>query len=242
MAADDKKSLIVLREKHQVDQYIKEITKQNMPVRVVIDDTIVLDDCRLVFRGDSRKDLLIEASLAPGEYPETGRATVTCAGDISLYTFGTKVLSIELAEHRRMHLTIQYPDRITKRERRRHVRVRPSATQPVSARIAIGNGDAVHVEPVDISTGGISFMITEEVTRFKSGDTVELAVTVPAFGELRARATVRSVLHLMDLTRIGVEFSSLPDDALKVITEYVSERERQAERERQTEKELFAED
>ena len=143
MATDDKKSLIIRREKHQVDHYIREIAEQNMPVRVVIDDTIVLDDCRLVLLGGAKRDLLIEASLAPGEYPETGRATVTCAGDSSLYTFATKVLSIELAEHRRMHLTIQYPDRVTKRERRRHVRVRPSATRPVSARIADGNGEAI---------------------------------------------------------------------------------------------------
>ncbi|HNT44745.1 MAG TPA: PilZ domain-containing protein [Syntrophorhabdaceae bacterium] len=227
MAADDKKSLIVLREKHQVDQYIREITGQSMPVRVVIDDTIVLDDCRLVMREGKRRDLFVEASLAPGEYPEAGRATITCAGDSSLYTFGTKVLSIELAEHRRMHLTIQYPDRITKRERRRHVRVRPSANRPVSARIVIDNDEVVQVEPVDISTGGISFMMTEEMSRFKSGDAVELVITVPAFGEVRAGATVRSVVHLMDLTRIGVEFSSLPDDALRLITEYVSERERQ---------------
>lgn len=236
MATNDKKSLIVLREKHQVDQYIREIAEQNMPVRVVIDDTIVLDDCRLVVLGGAKRDLLIEASLAPGEYPETGRATVDCAGDSSLYTFATKVLSIELAEHRRMHLTIQYPDRVTKRERRRHVRVRPSATRPVSARIADGNGEAIHVEPVDISTGGISFMMTEEVARFKSGDALDLTVTVPPFGEVRARATVRSVVHLMDLTRIGVEFSSLPDDALRGITEYV------AGRERQIDTELFAED
>ncbi len=236
MAADDKKSLIVLREKHQVDRYIREIVEQNTPVRVVIDETIVLDDCRLLVREGKRGELLIEASLAPGEYPETGRAIVTCAGNISLYTFGTKVLSIELAEHRRMHLTVQYPDRITKRERRRHIRVRPSAAQPVSARIATGNGDPVHVEPVDISTGGLSFMLTEEVARFKSGDAVELTVTVPAFGELHARATVRSVVHLMDLTRIGVEFSSLPEDARRGITQYV------AERERQTDQELFAED
>lgn len=227
MATNDKKSLIILREKHQVDHYIREIAEQNMPVRVVIDDTIVLDDCRLVLLGGAKRDLLIEASLAPGEYPETGRATVTCAGDKSLYTFATKVLSIELAEHRRMHLTIQYPDRVTKRERRRHVRVRPSATRPVSARIADGNGEAIRVEPVDISTGGISFMMTEEVARFKSGDALDLTVSVPAFGEVRARATVRSVVHLMDLTRIGVEFSSLPDDALRGIAEYVAERERQ---------------
>ena len=170
---------------------------------------------------------LIEAALAPGEYPETGRATVTCAGASSLYTFATRVLSIEFAEHRRMHLTIRFPDRITKRERRRHVRVQPLATHPVGVRIVMSNGEVVDVEPVDISSGGISFMMTEEVSRFKPGDAIELTVGVPMFGDVSARAVIRNVIHLMDLTRIGVEFSFLSDDARKTIMEYVAEREKQ---------------
>ncbi|MDD3845455.1 MAG: PilZ domain-containing protein [Syntrophorhabdaceae bacterium] len=231
MRRNDKKSLIVLREKHQVDQYIREITGQNMPVKVVIDETIVLDDCRLVFREGEKKSLVILAALAPGEYPETGRATVTCAGDSLLYTFGTKILSIELAEHRRMHLTIQYPDRVTRRERRKYVRVQPSGAYPVAARLVFANGAAIDVKPVDISGGGISFMMTEPVSRFKSGDAVDLTITVPTLGDMHARAFVRSVVHLMDLTRIGVEFCSISDDVAKSIAEYVAERERQMRQE-----------
>lgn len=227
MKTNDKKSLIVLREKHQVDRYIREITQEDMPLRVVIDESIVLDDCRFVCRDGKDKDLLIEAALAPGEYPETGHASVTCAGASSLYTFESRVLSIELAEHRRMHVTIRFPDRITKRERRRHVRVRPLATHPVGVRMVVAGGEAVDVEPVDISSGGISFMMTEEVSRFKPGDAIELTIRVPMFGPVSARATVRNVIHLMDLTRIGVEFSSLSQDALKAITQYVAGREEQ---------------
>lgn len=227
MKINDKKSLIVLREKHQVDRYIREITQEGMPVRVVIDETIVLDDCRFVCRDGKNKDLLIEAALAPGEYPETGHASVTCAGASSFYTFESRVLSMELAEHRRMHVTIGFPDRITKRERRRHVRVRPLAANPLGVRMAVAGGEVVDVEPVDISGGGISFMMTEEVSRFKPGDAIELTIRVPMFGGVSVRAIVRNVIHLMDLTRIGVEFSSLSGDAFKAITEYVVEREEQ---------------
>ena len=133
-----------------------------------------------------------------------------------------------------MHLAIQHPDRITKRgaDTSGCVRRQPNRCRHVSRR----NGRHVDAKLVDISTGGISFMMTEEAARFKSGDTIELTVAVPAFGEVRALATVRSVVHLMDLTRIGVEFSSLPEDALRGIMEYV------AGRERQIDTELFTED
>jgi c-di-GMP-binding flagellar brake protein YcgR len=227
MKGKDKKSLIVLREKHQVDTYIGEIIRQNMPVKVVIDETIVLGDCRLVLRGDEKKDLSIEAAPAPGEYPEAGRATVTCAGDSSFYSFGTEVLSIELTEHRRMRLKMRYPERVTKRERRRHVRVPPSVTEPVAARLVVPGGDVVDVEPVDMSIGGISFMMTEEVSRFKTGTAVDLVIKVPPASEVHARAFVRSVIHLMDLTRVGVEFASMSEEARKDIADYIKERERQ---------------
>lgn len=231
MKTDDKKSLIVLREKRQVEEYIREITRQDMSVQVVIDDTIVLEDCRFIPRKGNKKDLLIEAPLTPGDYPETGRARVTCAGASSLYAFVSRVLSIEIAEHRRMHLAIQFPDRITRQERRKNVRVQPSGPHPLVARLVVSNGEVIDVEVVDISGGGMSFMITEEVSRFKSGDTLELDIGILASGDLHARATVRSVIHLMDLTRIGVEFSQLSDDARRTIMEYVAKREAQMKEE-----------
>ncbi len=231
MRTDNKKSLIVLREKHQVERYIREMTEQDVSVKIVIDDTIVLEDCRFIPRQGKKKDLLIEAPLAPGDYPETGRARITCAGASSLYAFTSRVLSIEFAEHRRMHLAIQFPDRITKQERRKDVRVQPSGPHPLVARIVVSNDGVIDVETVDISGGGMSFMITEEVSRFKSGDTLELDISVPALGGLRARATVRNVIHLMDLTRIGVEFSLLSDDARRTIMEYVAKREAQMQEE-----------
>jgi c-di-GMP-binding flagellar brake protein YcgR len=180
----------------------------------------MLDDCRLISKS-GKQDILLETALTSGEYPETGRATVTFAGPFSLYKFSTRMLSIDIAENRRMRVTLQFPGTITKRERRKHVRVKPHEVHPVAVRLLVSNSETIDVEPVDISQGGISFMLTEYATRFKSGDSVDLIISIPRAENLSAGAVIKNVIHLMDLTRIGAEFSVLSDDAVKTIMEYI---------------------
>ena len=64
-------------------------------------------------------------------------------------------------------------------------------------------------------------MLTEYVTRFKSGDPVDLIISIPKTKNVSAGAVIKNVIHLMDLTRIGVEFSMLSDEAMKTILEYI---------------------
>ncbi len=216
----DKKSLIVLREKHQVDRYLDEIMRDGLPARIVIDGTITLDDCRLIAKRD-KQDIILDAALTSGEYPEAGRVAVTFAAPFALYKFDAPMLSMDITENRRMRVTLAYPDTITKKERRRHVRVKPPEKHPVAVRVLVSNSETIDVEPVDISQGGVSFMLTEYVTRFKSGDSVDLIISIPRSKNLSAGAVIKNVIHLMDLTRIGAEFSVLSEDAAKTIIEYV---------------------
>ncbi len=230
MRTPDKKSLIVLREKHQVDRYIDEIVRGDLTARVIIDGMITLDDCRLVSKR-GKKDIVLDTGLMSGEYPETGHADVTFAGDFELYKFSTPMLSIDIAENRRMRLTLKFPDTIIKRERREHTRVKPQEVHPVAVRVLVSNSETIDVEPVDISQGGICFMLTEYVTRFKSGDPVDLIITIPRSSNLSAGATIKNVIHLMDLTRIGAEFSVLSEEAVRTIIAYVELCEKQIVRE-----------
>lgn len=220
MQTPDKKSLIVLREKHQVDRYIDEIVRDNLTARVIIDGTITLDDCRLISKR-GKKDIVLDTGLTSGEYPEVGHADVTFAGVYSLYKFSSPMLSIDIAGNRRMRLTLKFPDTIMKRERRKHARVKPHEVHPVIVRVLVSNSETIDVVPVDISQGGISFMLTEYVTHFKSGDPVDLIISIPRSKSLSAGATIKNVIHLMDLTRIGAEFSVLSEEAVKTIIEYV---------------------
>lgn len=220
MQTPDKKSLIALREKSQVERYLDEIIRDKLPARVVIDGTITLDDCQLVSKR-AKDDIVLETGLMSGEYPETGHVAVTFAGPFLLYKFSAPMLSIDITANRRMRITVGFPDTITKRERRKHVRVKPHDVHPVAVRVLVSNSETIAVEPVDISQGGISFMLTEYVTRFKSGDPVDLIISIPRADNLSAGAVIKNVIHLMDLTRIGAEFSVLSEDAVKTIIEYV---------------------
>jgi c-di-GMP-binding flagellar brake protein YcgR len=228
MNTSGKKSLIVLRDKHHVSRYLDEIMRDDLTARVVIDGTITLSDCRIVSTRDSA-DIILDTNLTSGEYPETGHADVTFAGEISLYKFSTAMLSIDITPKRRMRLTLRSPDTITKKERRRHVRVKPPEVHPVAVRVLVANSETINVEPVDISEGGISFVLTEYVTHFKSGDLVDLVITIPRVKNLSAEAIIKNVIHLMDLTRVGAQFSVLSEEAAKTIVEYVELCEHQAE-------------
>lgn len=220
MKTPEKKSLMALREKHQVDRYLDEIMRESLVARVIINREITLDHCRLVSIS-SNKDLVLDTVLVPGEYPEMGHADVTFAGDFSLYKFSVPMLSIDITGSRRMTLTLKFPDTITKRERRKHIRVKPHTVHPVAVRVLVSNSETIDAEPVDISEGGISFMLTEYVTHFKSGDPVDLVISIPRVKNLSAGAVIKSVIHLMDLTRIGAEFQVLSEESAKTIIEYV---------------------
>ncbi len=78
---------------------------------------------------------------------------------------------------------------------------------------------------MDISEGGVSFIISKNINHFKVGDSLYLDINLPMHGNIYALADVKNVTHLQDMTRIGVEFSSLSEDAFRMVTQYVTTRE-----------------
>lgn len=220
MAGKHKKGKKDLKDENAIDGYVQEITEQNVPVRVVINNTIVLDDCRLVCRTEEEKDLFIQAG--PGDYPDSGDVSLTCAHLNSLYSFESRIVELKMIDPQHMHLKIQFPEKISKEERRRHMRVQPTESNPIQLRLARPDSDFIDVETMDISGGGVSFVMTEIESTFKSGDELYLDISLPKYGNLYALAAVRNVIHLMDLTRIGVEFSHISEDAYNIIMLYVA--------------------
>ncbi len=220
MGKKHKKGVKEIKEKHVVDNYVQEITGQDMSVKVVINDAIVLDDCRLICGAEKEKELFVQAK--PGDYPETGDVSLTCAYLDSLYTFKSRIVELKIIDPQHMHLKIQFPDKISKEERRQHFRVQPTESNPIQLRLALPDSDFIDVETMDISGGGVSFVMTESVSHFKAGDELYLDISLPKHGDLYALAAVRNVIHLMDLTRIGVEFSHISEDAYKIIMQYVT--------------------
>ena len=123
-------------EKQQdIEIQLREISELAMSVSVVINDTITLNDCRLIYKTDNEKELLIQ--VASGNYPETGDVELTCALPKASYTFKSSIIpQKEIDSQDYKYFKIQFPDKITEEEKRQYFRVRPSETNPIQIRLA----------------------------------------------------------------------------------------------------------
>ena len=209
-------------EKQQdIERQLREISELAMSVSVVINDTITLNDCRLIYKTDKEKELFIQ--VASGNCPETGDVELTCTLPKASYTFKSRIISQkEIDSQDYMYFKIQFPDTITEEEKRQYFRVRPSETNPIQIRLAVPDSDAIDVEVMDIGGGGISFAVLKSENYFNIGDPLYLDINLPTYNWLSALAVVKNITILQNTVRIGVEFSRVSEDAYKMIMQYVT--------------------
>jgi hypothetical protein len=69
---------------------IREISERAMSAGAVINDKIILNDCRLIYKTDKESELLVQA--ASGNCPETGDVELTCTLPKASYTFKSSII------------------------------------------------------------------------------------------------------------------------------------------------------
>lgn len=204
-----------------IERHLQEISELSMPVSVVINDTITLADCRLIYKTDNVKELFIQ--VASGNYPVRGDLKLTCSHPKASYTFKSKIISQkEISVQDYMYFKIEFPDTITEEEKRQHFRVRPSETHPIQIRLAIPDSDSINVEVMDIGGGGISFAVLKSENYFNAGDSLYLDINLPTYNWISALVVIKNITILQSTIRIGVEFSRVSEDAYKMIMQYVT--------------------
>ncbi len=108
-----------------IEKQIWTISEQSIPVNVVVNDTITLKDCRLLYANDDEKELHIQTVY--GDYPETGNVELTYVFSQTPYKFKSRILSQKADDTQNIcFLKIRFPDKIDKTEKRKYFRVRPS--------------------------------------------------------------------------------------------------------------------
>jgi c-di-GMP-binding flagellar brake protein YcgR len=212
-----------LKDRQTINNYIQTISELAIPIDVVINNGLAIGGCMLICEAGGGKELFIQITC--GDYPEAGDVKLTWTYSMAVYTFKSKIISQRALDSNFMLLEIEFPDRITKEERRKYLRVRPSEEHPIEIRFALPDSDIVKVEAMDISGGGVSFIMSNHVKHFKVGDSLYLDISLPIHGNIYALADVKNITHLQDVTRIGVEFSSLSEDAFRIVTQYVTAQE-----------------
>jgi DNA-binding response OmpR family regulator/c-di-GMP-binding flagellar brake protein YcgR len=210
-------------EKRTVEYYIREISELMVPVTATINDTIELPNCLLFYKTGNSRELLVQAK--PDKYPKTGEICITCAYSKALYLFKSKIIGIKKIDSKYVYLRIKFPETIAIEERRRFIRVRPSEKEPVYMQFLLADKRRVTVEAMDISGGGISCVLPNNLAKFKTGNSFHAAITLPIFGEIQAWVTILSMNRLFNMVRIGMVYSIMSEPSHSCIMSYVTTRE-----------------
>lgn len=206
-----------------IEKQLQEISDLSIQVNVVINNTISLTACRLIYTTENEKELFIQ--VPTGDYPETGNVELICAHPKALYVFKSKIISQkETGFEDSLYLRIEVPDNITHKERRKHFRVKPSEAYPIHIRLAVPDSDIINVVAMDIGGGGISFAVPEDINHFNIGDSLYLDVNLPVYNWLSALVIVKNITAQRKMVRIGVAFSRVSEDVYKMIMEYVADK------------------
>jgi DNA-binding response OmpR family regulator/c-di-GMP-binding flagellar brake protein YcgR len=210
-------------EKRTVEYYIREISELMVPVTATINDTIELPNCLLFYETWNSGELLVQTR--PGKYPKIGEVAITCVYSKALYIFKSKIIGIKKIDSKYAYLRIRIPETIAIEERRRFFRVKPSEREPVYMQFLLADKRRVTVEAMDISGGGLSCVLPNNLAKFKTGNSFHAAITLPAFGEIQAWVTVLSMIRLFNMVRIGMVYSIMSEPSHSLVMSYVTTRE-----------------
>ncbi len=210
-------------EKRTVEYYIREISELMVPVTVIINDTIELPNSLLFYETPNSRGLLVQTR--PGKYPKTGEVAITCTYSKALYIFKSKIIGIKKIDSKYAYLRLRLPETIAIEERRKFVRVRPSEREPVYVQFLLADKRTVTVEAMDISGGGLSCVLPNNLAKFKTGNSFHMTITLPIFGEIQAWVTVLGMIRLFNMVRIGMVYSIMSEPSHSLVMSYVTTRE-----------------
>ncbi|MBA4391571.1 MAG: hypothetical protein C0399_11645 [Syntrophus sp. (in: bacteria)] len=217
--------MVNLFEPRTPEDYIREISELMAPVTVTINDTIELANCILLYGTENNKELLIRTK--PGIYPVTGEVHITCAYSKALCIFKSSIIGSKEIDPEYAYLQINFPEEMAREERRKFFRVRPSKTNPIRIQFALVDKRVVTVEAMDISSGGTACILPGNLVKFKIGNSFPVVITFPMFGEVQTWVTVQRMARLLNMVRVGMVFSIMPEQAHFLIMSYVTMREQE---------------
>ncbi len=218
---------MISTDKGNTEQYLKEIVKLAVPVRMTINGKKQIDDCKLLFRPKS-KDLLIRVK---GEkYPKSGTLSIACVHENKVYVFSSRIMGTEKVNSRFAYLRISRPGEIAKQERRKFSRAKPRSSRPVRVQFMLQDNTAVAVDATDISGGGLSCLLPGNLVTFKPHDSFPITIAFPTLGKVQTWVIVTGITPASGMKKVSFSYSLMNEYAHSVITSYVATRQQESYR------------
>ena len=175
----------------------------------VICNGIYFPDCKVVCAAGPEEAFGLIVS--GGIFVAGDRISVGYILSSYAHTFQSDVIGVQTGSREDVLLHIRTPDRIARLERRKWGRVKPSEEHPVIITILLENGQTVHVNALEMSLNGISFLMPCLAGRLSVSSRFPMTIGLPRLGNMDATAVVRTITEIHHSVRYGVEFDPLPE-------------------------------
>lgn len=181
----------------------------------------------------SKQNEILVDSLIP-EYGntyigESSKISILYKFEGAIYAFTSRYLGIDDGGFASFKISL--PNTISRFQRRKTLRVNPSASTPMSLNLGFGYAEEV----INISMGGICFYTWRSPDEIKSGQILQnVSFRLPfEKRELHAKAIVKTYTRnyapilRKGKSKCGVEFLDLSQKCINAITNYISNRMRE---------------
>jgi flagellar brake protein len=230
----------LLHEKREIAFVIRQLVAKRTNVTAYFGDSTRFLPTTVIGLDEERRQVYMDLSI-----DEQLNAAALRAGRLLCITALDKIRiqfpleRIEPATYEGLPaLRAPLPDLLLRLQRREHYRLVVPLTQPPECRIITDSAKGEHIDArvLDISGGGIAFLLPLSATMFAMDAAFEdCRIDLPEHGIITTKLRVRNVARIQqvngnELLRVGCQFIGLPTPVANTIQRYILriERERKA--------------
>ncbi len=209
-----------------VENHFREICDLKLPIQAIYADTVEISNCTLVYKNPDEKELMLIARRS--RFAEGEKVSLSYGIGNKAYAFETTITRVENHDDRSTALYLRFPKAIDECERRKHIRVATPRDKPIKIKLALPNGEFIYVDAIDISVSGVAFAVPKAIRFYEKGAGCIMNVTIPDMGDICVSGTVLNLRTVLDVNRLGVEFTALSEKERHMLVRYISMRELEA--------------
>ncbi len=212
-----------LNKRDTIVDHLSQVADMRIAVFAVIEKKNTLAQAQLRLTTASNPALFIEAPA--GSYPAEGLINVHYAFDGEAHIFNCPIAASAQNHNQHSRIPLQLPGKIVCYDRRKYLRIEPEAGHPIGVRMRTAGHKPLKLELTDISGGGLSIIVPNDLPHFAVGAKFNGELISPDFNRLKIRLAVRSTYKFLNVMRVGFQFAELAEGDRNKIMEYTVRRE-----------------
>ena len=210
----------------EIKSHLTELYHLQVSVSFCIDEKVELPGGFLIYDEDMNDGLMVKTRTVLIHGTPDVELIYSHMGRIC--RFSSRIVAQVESTSRYSFYRIEMPEFIATLERRTYLRVNPSEEEHVYVEFPIVEIGEVLFPVLDISGGGLAFLVPEDFSMIEKDAAFSLKLTLQGEPPIKFDALVMDIAPFLQLQRVGIEFVNMAESDRAMIFRYVFQKQREA--------------